>query len=71
MADMEEKQGLLVENREKDTGFCQKLVTILKKDVINVLRNPLILQAKVFQSIFMGLFVGGVYFALDQRNQYT
>lgn len=51
--------------------FCQKLGAILKRDVLNMMRNPLVIKARIMQTIFLGLFVGGVYFGTDKRDQYV
>jgi hypothetical protein len=38
---------------------------------VNTTRNPLLLRAKLFQTIFTALFVGGVYFDLRSKGPYT
>ena len=35
---------------------------LLKRDVINILRNPIILRARIIQTIFLGIFIGGLFF---------
>ena len=35
---------------------------LLKRDVINILRNPIILKARIIQTLFLGIFIGGLFF---------
>lgn len=53
-------------SRGESPPFCQKLGAILRRDFLNISRNPLVVKARFIQSIVMGLFVGGVYFGLDK-----
>jgi hypothetical protein len=36
------------------------------RNVLNTIRNPMLLKAKIFQTIFMALFVGGIYFYIGK-----
>ena len=38
----------------------------MKKDLLNTLRNPLVLKVKFIQSIILSLLVGGAYFSLGR-----
>ncbi len=40
------------------------------RNLCNMIRNPKILRSKVFQTIFIGLFVGGLFFDIGTR-EYT
>jgi hypothetical protein len=40
--------------------------TLIYRDYINILRNPLLVKARFFQTIFMSLFGGGVFFAITK-----
>ena len=67
---IKEKSTSKVEKRIEDVSVCQKLGAVLKRDVINTIKNPLVIKARIIQTIFLGLFVGGVYFDTDKRNEY-
>ena len=43
---------------------------MLKRDFIHMLRNPLLLLARLFQSIFLSILVGGAYFQIDRFDNY-
>jgi ABC-type multidrug transport system permease subunit len=38
------------------------------RNILNTIRNPMLFQAKIFQSIFMALFVGGLFFDIGTRD---
>lgn len=38
------------------------------RSVLNTIRNPMLLKAKVFQSIFMALLVGGIFFDIGTQD---
>ncbi len=35
---------------------------LVKRDFINTIRNPMIIKSRIIQSIFMGIYTGGLYF---------
>lgn len=44
------------------------LAVLLKRDVLNTLRNPLLAKARIFQIIFMAIFTGGLYFNVGNKD---
>lgn len=46
------------------------LSALTHRSVLNTLRNPMLLRSKFFQSIFMALYVGGLFFDIG-TNDYT
>jgi hypothetical protein len=40
----------------------------MHRDWINTLRNPVILKGKIFQTIFLAIYTGGVYFGAGRKN---
>ena len=41
---------------------------LIYRNILNSKRNPLLLQSKVLQGIFISLFVGGIYFDIGEQN---
>lgn len=44
--------------------------TLMKRDILNIWRNPLLFKSRLMQFIFLGLYLGGVFFALG-KDDYT
>ena len=40
----------------------------MHRNILNTVRNPLLLKAKLSQSIFIALFLGGIYFGAAERD---
>jgi len=47
--------------------FC----SLVKRDFINIIRNPMLFKSRFIQSIFLGLFMGGVYFNAGRKDYIT
>lgn len=47
--------------------------TLLTRDVKDVLRNPLLIKSRFFQTVFLSIYVGGIYcrFGADYTNNIT
>jgi hypothetical protein len=41
---------------------------LLYRNVLNAIRNPMLLKSKIFQGIFIALFVGGMYFDIGTKD---
>ena len=61
-AEFSERKTSQPEKRMNEVSFCQSLGAILKKDLTNTYRNPLVVKGRIFQTIFVALLVGGLYF---------
>jgi len=46
------------------------LIVLLKRDILNNVRNPLLVRARIIQIAFMAIFTGGLYFSAG-RSDYT
>lgn len=42
----------------------------MKRDLINIIRNPIVMQSRIFQVIFISIYTGGLYFNAG-RADYT
>ena len=56
--------------REFENGLCGSVVPLIERNLLNVVRNPMLLRSKVFQGIFIALFAGGLYFGIG-KHDYT
>ena len=43
----------------------------MKRDLVNIIRNPLLFRSRIVQSIALGLYIGGVYFGAGKRDYMT
>ena len=41
---------------------------LLLRDLLNVWRNPLLVKSRIIQSLFLGIYVGGLFFDLGTKN---
>jgi hypothetical protein len=41
---------------------------LTRRAFLNTLRNPMLMRSKLFQGIFMSLFIGGLYWDLGQKD---
>ena len=73
--EIEEKKKTVPESRPHDVSFCQGLTAILKRDWINTLRNPMVVKARIIQTVVLGLLTAGVYYDMqtefDPPNPFT
>ena len=44
------------------------LKCLLQRDLLNLLRNPMILKARVVQMIFIAVLLGGLYWKIGTRD---
>ena len=54
--------------RSVDVGFFTAMGALIWRSLVNTYRNPMLIQAKVFQAIFMALFMGGIFFYIGNKN---
>lgn len=48
--------------RETSVGAMKAMKALVKRAVLNTIRNPMLIKSKIVQGIFMGLFIGGLFF---------
>jgi hypothetical protein len=48
--------------RTLDVGIFSVFGALIHRNFLNTTRNPMLLRSKVFQTIFLSIFVGGIYF---------
>jgi hypothetical protein len=39
----------------------------LKRDLLNTVRNPMVVKSRILSSIILGLFIGGVYWKIGHN----
>lgn len=44
------------------------LKTLINRDLVNLVRNPMILKARIFQAIFLALLIGGLWWKIGQTD---
>lgn len=54
--------------RNVNVSFFTAMSALLHRSTINTIRNPMLFRAKIFQSIFMALFVGGLFFDIGLKD---
>jgi hypothetical protein len=46
-------------------------LTLLSRDAKNILRNPLLIKSRFFQTIFLAVYSSGVFFNITSDGNYT
>jgi ABC-type multidrug transport system permease subunit len=54
--------------RESTVSITTTFGELLRRDVINIFRNPMIFKSRVFQSIFLAVYIGGLYFNAGKQD---
>jgi hypothetical protein len=57
--------------RTLDVGIFSVFGALIHRNFLNTTRNPMLLRSKVFQTIFLSIFVGGIYFDIRSNGPYT
>lgn len=57
-----------VELRETNVSQMAALGALTQRSLLNTMRNPMLIRAKFFQSIFMALYIGGIYFDAGTKD---
>lgn len=65
--EIKNKSLMPFEKRDDDIPFCQKLGAIMKRDLLNTVRNPMVVKSRILSSIILGLFVGGVFWKIGHN----
>ena len=65
--EIKNKSLMPIEKREDTAPECQRLGAIVWRDLLNTVRNPMVVKSRVFSSIIMGLFVGGVFWQMGHN----
>ena len=60
-----------IKKRETAVSCSEEFCTLLGRDVKNTVRNPMLIKLRLVQTIFMGVYTGGVYarFSGDYTEQ--
>eukprot|EP00919_Chromeraceae_sp_WS-2016_P042423 GHVR01100961.1.p1 GENE.GHVR01100961.1~~GHVR01100961.1.p1 ORF type:complete len:215 (+),score=-10.72 GHVR01100961.1:2625-3269(+) len=48
-------------------SFCISFGALVYRSFLNTIRNPLIVKSRIFQTIILSLFVGGLYFQIEDE----
>ena len=59
-----------LEAREAKVSYLSTFAALLKRDITNIARNPLLVKSRVFQVLFLSVYYGGLYFNAG-RKDYT
>lgn len=54
------------QQRRIQTGFCQGLAALMRRDAINIGRNPVLLTSRIAQAIILSLITGALFWKLGQ-----
>lgn len=51
--------------RVVEVPFCTSLKALIYRDILNVVRNPLLIKLRFIQTVFIGVYTGGLYYNID------
>ena len=54
--------------RNVNVSFTTAMGALIQRSIINTYRDPMLFKAKLFQSIFMALIIGGIYFDVGTKD---
>lgn len=57
------------EKRKVDISFCSSLGVLVRRDILNTVRNPMLLKTRIISTIFIAIYTSGLYF--DINSDYT
>lgn len=57
--------------REVNVSFMAAFSALVYRNFLNIIRNPMLFKSKLMQSIFMAVFVGGIFFDIGTRDYTT
>ena len=66
---IEERCRLEIEQKIVDNSFFYCQQQVMKRTVMNILRNPVLFVGRIFQDIFLALFVGAIYYQLPRNYE--
>jgi hypothetical protein len=41
---------------------------LVHRNILNTIRNPMLIKSKIFQGMFLALFIGGIFFDIGTRD---
>ena len=54
-----------VQKRQIEVSFCTSLKYLVGKDILNNIRNPMVLKMRLVSTIFLAIYTSGLYFQFD------
>lgn len=65
-----ERKGQITK-RIIEVPFSTTMKTLINRDFLNVIRNPMLIKLRFIQTIFIGLYAGGLYYQFtgDYQNR--
>jgi hypothetical protein len=51
-----------------ETSFFYNVGVLLSRDVKNIIRNPLVMQSRIFQVNFLAIYTAGLYFGAGRQD---
>lgn len=58
---MEGKEKTAIVKRDINVSFTTSFKTLINRDLTNVLRNPMLISLRFVQTVFLAIYVGGLY----------
>jgi hypothetical protein len=40
----------------------------MRRDFLNIIRNPLLFKSRLFQFLFLGIYIGGLFFSAGRQD---
>jgi hypothetical protein len=65
---IDQKNTSEVALREVNVGSCAAMSALVHRNVINTIRNPILLKSKIFQGLFLAVYSGGIFFGIGTRD---
>lgn len=50
------------------SGFGTQFAVLITRGWRNILRNPMLFKVKIFQTLFVSLLIGSIYWRLDTKD---
>jgi ATP-binding cassette, subfamily G (WHITE), eye pigment precursor transporter len=54
--------------REVEVPNCTIFTTLMRRDFLNILRNPMLFKSRLFQYVFLGVYIGGLFFSAGRQD---
>lgn len=65
---IDQKNTSEVALREVNVGSCSAMSALVHRNVINTIRNPILLKSKIIQGLFLAVYSGGIFFDIGTRD---
>ena len=59
---LENERNDPIEKRKVTVPFSTSVGVLVRKDVLNTIRNPMLLKSRIFSTIFVAIFTSGVFY---------